>query len=309
MGVRQGRKLSERCLLQSILDVGVVEAARQLLASDGGGFNGESFEARDGGFFRSRAAAAVGGCGAPSPAAAAASTAVQPPTEDETEVKFTPPPHLTAALHSRTTVVQYKVFTDTYFDSPTARLTTSDHWLRVRDGVVELKHPRATTERAPLELRVDFYTEDRVWSAIAAALARLHVTIDPLVPAADVISIAAVLARADLAPFATLTTTRTRFALTLSGHAVHVDVDEVCFDAQHAPPGVAEPYVIGEVELVRAAPGTTPRDALGQVLSELGVPQGAAPVRGKVLEFIYRYDTPRWQALGASGLLAEKLGI
>lgn len=179
----------------------------------------------------------------------------------------------------------------------------------MRDGVIELKHPRATTERGPSELRVDFYTEDRVWSAVVAALARLDVTVDPQVPAADVSSIAAALARADLAPFATLTTMRTRFALTLSGHAVHVDVDEVRFDAQHAPPGVAEPYVIGEVELVRAAPGTTPRDALGQVLSELGVPRGAEPVRGKVLEFIYRYDKPRWHALGASGLLADKLGV
>ena len=85
---------------------------------------------------------------------------------------------------------------------------------------------------------------------------------------------------------------------------------DVHFNADYSTAATeGAPYSVAEVELVHAAGDTPPRLALAQVLSELGVPQPAPPVRGKVLEFIYRYDMVRWRALGESGLLAEKLGV
>lgn len=302
-------------LEQSILDVGVHEAARQLFSSEGRGFNSRAFDERDGGFFHEQRS---GGCGAREPAAKAPTAGASVETESEVEVKFQPPPHLASELERRGAEGVRKVFTDTYFDTAAATLTTRDHWLRLRSGVIELKRPNtdAAAARAESELRVDFYTEERAWPAISAALAKLGVELATQVPP-DAYGVTAALERAGVAPFAVLTTARTRFAATLCGHDVHVDLDEVTFGGElPATRGGTEgggAYAVGEVELVKAAPGTAPREALRQVLAELGVQAaaaaGAAPqVRGKVLEYIYRYDERRWRALGASGLLAEKLG-
>lgn len=278
----------------SVLDAGgVLAAVRELLSSPGGGFDAESFHKRDGAFYQ------------PS----------QPPqAESEVEVKFAPPPTLVgqlAALCPAPPVVTQ--FTDTYYDTGDFRLVSADHWLRAREGVLELKSPaHDATSRAAGELRVDFYDENRAWDSIVALLRARDVALPAdgaPVAGADAAATAAALARGGLAPFATLTTRRTRYALTIEGHAVHVDVDAVTFGGDGAGASDGTPhYTIGEVELVTPACGIAPREALRTVLTALNVPPTPTAVRGKVLEFIHRYDTARWQALRASGLLEDKLG-
>lgn len=275
----------------SILDVGVEAAAAELLASAGGGFDAKAFQARDGDFYLA----------APPPA---------PATEKEVEVKFAPPPTLAADLAALGAgAPATKTFTDVYFDAPDFRLVSADHWLRARDGALELKSPAQSSARGAGELRVDFYTENRVWADIAAALRARSVSLPrdgaPAAGADAVAATAAALARGGLAPFATLTTRRARHALRVAGHAVHVDIDAVSFGATAR----SEPdYVIGEVELVAPAPGVSPRAALRAVLAALRVPETPVAVRGKVLEFIHRFDAPRWEALRTSGVLNDKLG-
>jgi hypothetical protein len=174
-------------------------------------------------------------------------------------------------------------------------------------------------------LLVDFYEEDRAWSAIAVALARIGVAVDNTL--ADTASAATMLAAVEhsgLVPFASITTHRTRFSVALKcGHTVNIDFDVVDFSARSDGTGIAgylsdSSYTVAEVELVSSAasessdPGRfklEARAALAMALEELGVAEGSAPVRGKVLEFLHRYDPARWQTLSEAGLLEQKLGL
>jgi len=290
---------------QSILDVGVEAAAAELLASGGGGFDHAAFVARDGAFFAAPPAGAPAPpappAGAPAPPAAPPAPPAPPAAEAEVEVKFAPPPQLPATLARLARgAPRVTTFVDAYYDTADHRLSRADHWLRERDGALELKSPSRAAARAAGELRVDFYDEDRALGAVAARLARLGVALPPAGGAAP-----DALARAGLACFARLETRRARHALAVAGHEVHVDVDEVRFGGAGAG---APPYAVAEVELLAPARGAAPRAALREVLAALGVHAAAPPVRGKVLEFISRFDAARWAALGESGLLADKLG-
>jgi hypothetical protein len=262
-------------------------------------------------------------------------------------------------------------------------LARNDYWLRSRNGTVELKHPTVETQRdkgrsashsneslaegaaSPQptpSLLVDFYTEDRTWPAIAAALGRIGLPVEAsplptaLLDAAPTGTIEretgaamhAAVARAGLAPFASITTHRTRFLVALRcGHTVNIDLDVVSFgsgwegqkegnanvtalaqDCAAAGAGSSGSrsgsYEVAEIELVSAAsltPTTSAqaqagsfsanaaaRAALAAALAELGVPDGSPAVRGKVLEYLHRYDPGRWQALEQAGLLERKLG-
>jgi hypothetical protein len=129
---------------RSVLDVGVAEAARDLLSSTGGGFDKDAFDVRNGGFYKQQRGSG-GGCGG----ASAGSSAVfqlrfksedrdaiplpsDPPScEDEIEVKFSPPPGLLDSLLLQRIGRQIKppvrsTFTDTYFDTPDGECVDSE---------------------------------------------------------------------------------------------------------------------------------------------------------------------------------------
>ena len=271
----------------SILDVGAVRALAELL-DRGAYFDEPSFCARDGDFYKGAASA------------------------PEVEVKFAPPAGLEARLlRLCAEPPQHKVIRDTYWDASGHALTAKDHWLRERNGDWELKSPTPeTTARAAGELRVDFYDEATAWPDIVRALARAGVTLRPPLPPAAPAYVC--LADAGLAPFVGVESARRSYKLTLAGHAVRVDIDTARFSVPggghgSAPGPAADAYEIGEVELVAARPGVAPRTAIKEALVELGV-SADTPVRGKLLEFIFRRRQDHWRALAASGLLADKLG-
>ena len=178
---------------------------------------------------------------------------------------------------------------------------------------------------------IDYYLESRDWPSIAAAVleharVRLGAPFPPGSPPdgrpGTLDAAEAYLAAHGLACFARIRTKRTRHALRLaSGHRVRVDLDTVTFlDAGSAPERAAtavpsgprradaleHDYTVGEVELVEAGSGAAPSEALAEVFVQLGI--SAAPVRGKVLEFLARHRPLHYAALVDSGLVASKLG-
>jgi hypothetical protein len=342
----------------SILDVGVSAAAAELLSSAGGGHNAAAFKRRDGDFYCNtgttplgppgggaaaaetvtRAAAARGFATAAAPALPAAPVAAAAAAAPhlEVEVKFEVPRHFADTLTHRfaASPPRIKTFTDTYYERSGRPLTTRDMWLRQRGATVELKWPAAAAAAAPSApsgsdstapatgtAAVDAYNESTDWPTISGALqATAGVAPLPTPYPATPDALAAYMAAAGYTPFAVLTTTRSRYALTIRGARVFVDIDRVTF----LPPrggGAGAPlgeYSIGEVELVAAGAaaeagggGGDPRAAVAGVLTALlrsdDAPR-ARPVRGKVLEYLARHDAPHYAALGASGLLASKLG-
>ncbi|KAJ1634031.1 hypothetical protein T492DRAFT_903746 [Pavlovales sp. CCMP2436] len=293
---------------ESILDVGVERAAAQLLRGAGGGHDKAAYYARGGDFYLGADSKDDG--------------SKAPPDVEEVEIKFAVPAHLRAACCALGSPAE-TLFTDTYFDCLDAfTLTTRDMWLRQRDATIELKMPSSARRGVDAaheaesggELRVDLYTEATSWPSIAASLKGVGVSLPPSFPVAASPSgaVAPWLALSGLLPFATIRTSRSRFALTVRGHRVHVDLDAVCFEGgREAVRGQAAKYAVGEVELLEAAGGKGARAALAEVLNELRIltpAQGAPHVRGKVLEFLHRFDRVHWRALGASGLLTAKLG-
>ena len=281
----------------TILEVGALRALAESF-EEGARFDSAAFKARDGDFYL-----------APPPP--------PPPSPAvEVELKFAPPPSLEAQLLRQSAAPpQRRRMQDVYYDTAGHQLTMADHWLRERDGAWELKSP---TPGAPAlgagDLRVDFYDEATTWPGIASALELAGAPLAaPLLPPAA--SAAACLAAAGLAPFVRVDSDRRSYTLRLAGHEVRVDIDTALFYSPGGSggggggdtPPLGNAYEIGEVELLAARAGTAPRDAIREVLHELDI-AAEQPVRGKLLEFIYRHRQEHWRALASSGLLADKLG-
>ena len=277
--------------------------------------------------FRRRSGAVGGGA-----AARRLSTATPSPADaaDEVERKFAPTPRTLALLASLGTP-RATTFVDRYFDTLDHLLTTRDMWLRRRDARVELKYPMAAQDDAasappPAIGGVDYYHETGDWAVIArvAGLARLRAPYPaPAVPTPDV---ERWLERSGVHLFGELRTHRRRYLLTLpvgngggpQQHRVHVDVDSVeltavvpdggtARDGRAAAAAHGRPYAIGEVELVAAGGGLAPAAALRDVFGALGI-DPVPTVRGKVLAYLHEHRPAHYAALGASGLLAAKLG-
>ncbi|KOO22128.1 thiamine triphosphatase [Chrysochromulina tobinii] len=238
-----------------------------------------------------RRSGAVGG-GA---AARHLSTATPSPADaaDEVERKFAPTPRTLVLLASLGTP-RATTFVDRYFDTLDHLLTTRDMWLRRRDARVELKYPMAAQDdAAPAPLGgVDYYHETGDWALIArvADLARLRAPYPaPAVPPPDV---ERWLERSGVHLFGELRTHRRRYVLTLpvgggggpQQHRVHVDVDSV--------------------ELTAVVPdGGTARDGRATAAAH-----GRPYAIGEVLAYLHEHRPAHYAALGASGLLAAKLG-
>ena len=253
-------------------------------------------------------------------------------THDEVERKFAPTQH-TLALLASLGAPRATTFVDRYFDTLDHLLTTRDMWLRRRDARIELKYPMLATADAsaapPAIGGVDFYHETGDWAVIASVAGLARMRAPHPAPTALPSDVERWLERSGVHLFGELRTHRRRYALTLpvgggrGGHAgaqhrVHVDVDSVELTAVVPDGGTARdgraaaasglpPYAIGEVELVAAGGGLAPAAALHDIFGSLGI-DPAPTVRGKVLAYLHQHRPAHYAALGASGLLAAKLG-
>ncbi|MEK7105366.1 MAG: CYTH domain-containing protein, partial [Patescibacteria group bacterium] len=164
---------------------------------------------------------------------------------------------------------------DTYYDAADYRLTTKDWLLRYRDGRWEIKiaeHDRGHGKRA-----VDQYKEIENEEGIRQAIG-LEVRADFL---SD-------LTTAGYKPFITVKTTRRKY----HKENFTIDIDSMDFG-----------YEICEIE--RMAEDGVDADKLAEQILAFSAQHGLehASVRGKVVEYLYRFAPEHYKALGDAGVL------
>ncbi len=167
-----------------------------------------------------------------------------------------------------------KKFTDTYWDTPNYSLTTTDFWLRSRDGRFELKVPMLGGGKRVVDQYEELESDEQISDKLNLPRGRLEEE----------------LRKADYKPLATITTLRKKY----KKDDFIVDVDELDFG-----------YNIVEVELM-VNDKSEIDDAVNKIISfanshNLAVGQ----VRGKIVEYLRRNNTRHYRALIDSGVVKE----
>lgn len=235
----------------------------------------------------------------------------------EVERKFKFDPSQLAALERNAGPTKFQsvqfvaetCFTDVYFDAmweDRFPLTRSDIWLRRRDGKWECKVPMDLTGT------MDSYHEITdmrgIWMYLTAhrelrpavsvqRLQELHARVEESTDAASAVEFEALLREAfKLDVFATINTKRREYVLD----------DQYTLDLDTASFG----HSVGEIELVVNEREQVPL-AEKQILQFCSMHRWFfdtdSAVKGKLLEYIDRYNPTQWQCLAQSGLLAKKL--
>lgn len=164
---------------------------------------------------------------------------------------------------------------DVLYDNETFDLTINEFWLRTRGNSWELKvpihtkGPRLATQYDELE------DQQAIRNALQLSSGG---TMDEAV------------ARAGYTPFAKYKTTRRKYVL----DDFHIDIDLTDFGESV--------YAIGEIELMVHEPSEIP-NALAKIqtlLDNHGLP--STSVRGKAIEYLYRYRPEHYQALARAGV-------
>lgn len=145
----------------------------------------------------------------------------------EIEKKFLPTPEQQKALLEDAKLLESKVVTDTYFDTPTYGITTHDLWLRERDDVYELKAP-------PKAGSGSYSGTNRYHEITNPQLILKELGLDPK----DTIEVA--FKKAGIAPFMTCYTNRSSY----EKEGFHIDVDAATYD------GSEFTYALVEIELL-----------------------------------------------------------
>jgi predicted adenylyl cyclase CyaB len=196
----------------------------------------------------------------------------------EVEKKFI----LTEADRERLTLgaefLKEKTFTDVYYDNAKFGLTTTDRWLRLRDGKWELKMPLLHGKERMADQYDELETEPEIRQALSLGEGE---------DLADDLEIAGYV------PFATLTTVRKKFK---RGEFV-IDLDEIDFGESD--------YMIGEIELM--VNDKSEIDSAVERIVQFAEDNGLtiAPVRGKVIEYMKRLAPVHYQAMVDSGITKD----
>lgn len=191
----------------------------------------------------------------------------------EVEKNFAVGPEDKKRLIDGATFLVKKVFTDVYYDSPDYTLTGRDFWLRTREGKFELKVPQNVGH---IKDRItDQYEELETDAEIVRAL-NLSLNI-PLTEA---------LHAQNIAPFATITTTREQY----HKDDFHLDFDEMDFG-----------FTAFEVELMVKTPEEIPA-AEARILA-FGTAHHLNPQSaGKVIEYLRRFSPAHLAFLQSRGV-------
>lgn len=189
---------------------------------------------------------------------------------------------------------------------------------------------------------IDFYDEDRDWGVIGTLMESCaNVSVLPALPPTPpaISSTREWLSVNEILPFATIRTQRQRHIVAayltdnLTREAVttvslNVDIDNVVFinnnnNHNNGNSNQIWQYSIGEVELGTSSceegsnndesdefghnnnNSHNPSLIMQQAFLYLGIP--TAPVRGKVLEYLYRHSPSHYEALKRSGLIGSKM--
>jgi hypothetical protein len=220
-----------------------------------------------------------------------------------------------------------KKILDVYYDSPSFSLTTKDYWLRKRNNSFELKQPKTELSHQ-CESSIDQYyeitSEKQIMRSITQSLGRSGAS-------SASSSLNQFLSKSQVQPFGAFLTQRTSFELLLPLRAsptslpkwnifFQVDFDHVLY----TPPTPFTPltteltaemmnpqfqYQIAEVEMstdLSLIPLSV-EEIFQQVMTKLKINTGMnSVVRGKVLEYLFRFQPKHYQALKNSGQLQSK---
>jgi thiamine-triphosphatase len=187
----------------------------------------------------------------------------------EVEKKFVITPEQESYLLDGAEFLGEKIFTDSYFDYPDYRMTSSDLWLRKRDDRFELKVPLNDNTKVRVS---DQYHELETDEEIASYL-KIDLSGGKLEDKIGEIG---------MAPFCTITTTRKKYKKGEFG----IDVDEMDFG-----------YHICEIELMVSGEEeiSSAEKRIVDFALSLGLP--VVRVRGKVLEYLRLNNIAHMEAI------------
>ena len=169
-----------------------------------------------------------------------------------------------------------RFLSDTYYDTPDFRYTTSDIWLRERECKFELK-----IGIKGLKGGIDRYEEI---TEEAIILEKLGLEREKELPKA--------LLKAHIFPYATFQTIRRKYQI----EEYTIDLDLAYFDDFI--------YRIAEVEIIVSDESKVSKaeEALKQFLQKIGLDPNQ-PVKAKLIEFLSQKNPTHYQALLSSGIV------
>jgi adenylate cyclase class IV len=192
----------------------------------------------------------------------------------EVEKKFQLTPEQEARLLDGATLLRSAKNEDVYYDTDDYALTRQDHWLRLRNGRFELKR---RVHELGHKLGGTAYDEIEDEEGVRSFL-KLPV----------IASLEKDLAAAGYKPFARIVKERRSY----EKEGFHIDLDVCDFG-----------YDLGEIELMIEHEQNR-GEALERIegfASRMGLDQ--TPVRGKIIEYLYRFARPHYDALVEAGVI------
>jgi hypothetical protein len=260
-------------------------------------------------------------------------SSVTPAMEVEVERKFPVTSSITDFCIKNASHTKHIRLIDTYFDNSNYALTSKDMWLRERNGKWELKLPHISepikpqeSDGSPAALQgIDCYDElvddSSIRTAVKKILKNKHaeVCFQQFEPGE---SMSTWLNACQITPFVRLTSNRTRYAVSMElnksslkySQNIFVDIDSVTFDSQYVPLAFQADtdtssssrlqYTIGEIELAPPFTASDRNSVMRDIFAALGLE--TAPVRGKLLEYLYRFRPEHYDFLRKSGQLQSK---
>jgi len=192
-----------------------------------------------------------------------------------------------ARLVSGAEFLHEKKLVDTYYDHNDLRLTTSDRWLRERNGRFELKLPVEGGFRGPADRYEELETDGEIARALDLPDNR-HTLSDRTKCGATERTLREELVRADYLPFGTITTTRTTYQK--GGFTLDFDATDSGFAA---------------VEIELMVNNTAETEAAAQKILAFALAHGLEdkPLNGKVVEYIRTHRPAHFAALQKAGVV------
>ena len=169
-----------------------------------------------------------------------------------------------------------RIVTDTYFDTPDFRYTTSDIWLRERECKFELK-----VGISGVKGEIDRYEEV---TNDAKILKKLGLEKEK--------DFTRALSKAKIFPYATFQTVRRKYQI----EEFTVDLDLAYFDDFI--------YRIAEIELMVSSENKIPEaeTAITGFIQRLGIDY-KQPIKAKLIEYLSQKNPTHYQALAAAGIV------
>jgi len=190
-------------------------------------------------------------------------------------------------------LISEKSFKDDYMDTKDYRLTGADHWLRLRDGVWQLKYPSPVqlSNNAAAEY-IECEKEETIHETISSLLST-----DNDDDTTEGVSALEALSKANLHSICSFETRRKKFHL----DGVVIDLDSTCYG-----------FAIGEMEVLVQKTGNCEEDAnkhrqalesIRRVADKLGVSLAATRREGKVTKYLRNFRKDHYDFLLKRGVL------